>query len=279
MNQKIIENMIEKLGLEPKNGSALHSLVVNADDDKSDVNHDKSDIKIINDELGDISESNHKKTFEALKRLQVVRMTKPILELAIQANSHSELSAAKSAGVESLIDISSGAIARLNTLEQNLNASRDNLKDLQEMEVKALIKKFSLAEPPKGLEVSVLFTLFVAAITTLLFVFLSVKDMLDSSEGYWGLFAGGILFLIGLNFCVTIGIRVVKFKKNINTIFAEARRRYLEKEGDKFSNLQKVVEEEAFNIQKREYRKASEKKINELIKEEGIILATLNSSG
>jgi len=279
MNQKIIENMIEKLGLEPKNGSALHSLVVNADDDKSDVNHDKSDIKIINDELGDISESNHKKTFEALKRLQVVRMTKPILELAIQANSHSELSAAKSAGVESLIDISSGAIARLNTLEQNLNASRDNLKDLQEMEVKALIKKFSLAEPPKGLEVSVLFTLFVAAITTLLFVFLSVKDMLDSSEGYWGLFAGGILFLIGLNFCVTIGIRVVKFKKNINTIFAEARRRYLEKEGDKFSNLQKVVEEEAFNIQKREYRKASEKKFNELIKEEGIILATLNSSG
>ena len=81
-----------------------------------------------------------------------------------------------------------------------------------------------------------------------------------------------------MNFCVTNLIRVLRFKKNKNTIFAEARRKYLEKEEDRFSKLQKAVEEEAFNIQIREYSKASRKKYDELNKEEVTILAVLNSN-
>ena len=278
MNQKIVENIIKKLGLEPKAGSALHSLTLAVNNDKTKQTREETDKSSAGIESGGISEDKNKQTFEALKQLQIVRLSKPILELAIEAKSHSELAMAKSAGVERLIDIPDNIRGRLNSLAKTLDVSRENLRDLNELEVGDLVKKFKLAEPPQGLELSVFLTLAVAAITTVMFVVFSVNDLIDSPEAYWGLFAAGVLILIGVNFCVTNLIRVLKFKKNKNTIFAEARRKYLEKEEDRFSKLQKAVEEEAFNIQIREYSKASRKKYDELNKEEVTILAVLNSN-
>ena len=278
MNQKIVENMIKKLGLEPKAGSALHSLTLAVNNDKTKQTREETDKSSAGIESGDISEDKNKQTFEALKQLQIVRLSKPILELAIEAKSHSELAMAKSAGVERLIDIPDNIRGRLNSLAKTLDVSRENLRDLNELEVGDLVKKFKLAEPPQGLELSVFLTLAVAAITTVMFVVFSVNDLIDSPEAYWGLFAAGVLILIGVNFCVTNLIRVLRFKKNKNTIFAEARRKYLEKEEDRFSKLQKAVEEEAFNIQIREYSKASRKKYDELNKEEVTLLAVLNSN-
>jgi hypothetical protein len=278
MNQKIVENIIKKLGLEPKAGSALYSLTLAVNNDKTKQTREETDESSAGIESGDVSEDKNKQTFEALKQLQVVRLSKPILELAIEAKSHSQLAMAKSAGVEMLIDIPDNIRGRLNSLAKTLDVSRENLRDLNELEVGDLVKKFKLAEPPQGLELSVFLTLAVAAIATLMFVVFSVNDLTDSPEAYWGLFAAGVLFLIGVNFCVTNLIRVLKFKKNKNTIFAEARRKYLEKEGDKFSKLQKAVEEEAFNIQIREYSKASRKKCDELNKEEVTLLTVLNSN-
>jgi hypothetical protein len=278
MNQKIVENIIKKLGLEPKAGSALHSLTLAVNNDKTKQTREETDKSSAGIESAGISEDKNKQTFEALKQLQIVRLSKPILELAIEAKSHSELAMAKSAGVERLIDIPDNIRGRLNSLAKTLDVSRENLRDLNELEVGDLVKKFKLAKPPQGLELSVFLTLAVAAITTVMFVVFSVNDLIDSPEAYWGLFAAGVLFLIGVNFCVTNLIRVLKFKKNKNTIFAEARRKYLEKEEDRFSKLQKAVEEEAFNIQIREYSKASRKKCDELNKEEVTILAVLNSN-
>ena len=278
MNQKIVENIIKKLGLEPKAGSALHSLTLAVNNDKTKQTREETDKSSADIESGDISEDKNKQTFEALKQLQIVRLSKPILELAIEAKSHSELAMAKSAGVERLIDIPDNIRGRLNSLAKTLDVSRENLRDLNELEVGDLVKKFKLAEPPHGLELSVFLTLAVAAITTVMFVVFSVNDLIDSPEAYWGLFAAGVLILIGVNFCVTNLIRVLRFKKNKNTIFAEARRKYLEKEEDRSSKLQKAVEEEAFNIQIREYSKASRKKYDELNKEEVTILAVLNSN-
>jgi len=278
MNQKIVENIIKKLGLEPKAGSALHSLTLAVNNDKTKQTREETDKSSAGIESGGISEDKNKQTFEALKQLQIVRLSKPILELAIEAKSHSELAMAKSAGVERLIDIPDNIRGRLNSLAKTLDVSRENLRDLNELEVGDLVKKFKLAEPPQGLELSVFLTLAVAAITTVMFVVFSVNDLIDSPEAYWGLFAAGVLILIGVNFCVTNLIRVLKFKKNKNTIFAEARRKYLEKEEDRFSKLQKAVEEEAFNIQIREYSKASRKKCDELNKEEVTLLAVLNSN-
>ena len=278
MNQRIVENIIKKLGLEPKAGSALYSLTLAVNNDKTKQTREETDKSSAGIESGDVSEDKNKQTFEALKQLQVVRLSKPILELTIEAKSHSQLAMAKSAGVEMLIDIPDNIRGRLNSLAKTLDVSRENLRDLNELEVGDLVKKFKLAEPPHGLELSVFLTLAVAAITTVMFVVFSVNDLIDSPEAYWGLFAAGVLILIGVNFCVTNLIRVLRFKKNKNTIFAEARRKYLEKEEDRSSKLQKAVEEEAFNIQIREYSKASRKKYDELNKEEVTILAVLNSN-
>ena len=213
MNQKIVENIIKKLGLEPKAGSALYSLTLAVNNDKTKQTREETDKSSAGIESGDVSEDKNKQTFEALKQLQIVRLSKPILELAIEAKSHSQLAMAKSAGVEMLIDIPDNIRGRLNSLAKTLDVSRENLRDLNELEVGDLVKKFKLAEPPQGLELSVFLTLAVAAIATLMFVVFSVNDLTDSPEAYWGLFAAGVLFLIGVNFCVTNLIRVLKFKK------------------------------------------------------------------
>jgi len=67
--------------------------------------------------------------------------------------------------------------------------------------------------PPNGLEINVVITLVVAAITMLAFVILKAEDMLDPSLAYWVFLAAAILMLLGINAVIINLIKVLRFKK------------------------------------------------------------------
>ena len=212
----------------------------------------------------------------SLKRLQVITLTKHILYLCVQAQTPVELNKAKSAGVESVIDIPDGVSKKLNSLGTALESSQKDYTEILETDAEELNKKFNLVVPPNGLEISVVLTLVVAAFTVLAFVILKSEDMLGSSEAYWGFFVAAILILLGINAVIINFVKLLSFKKNRDSMIIEAKRIFLETAEQKHSKFKKKIDDESFQIQKREYSQAAELKLQELSKEEQSIKENLN---
>jgi hypothetical protein len=274
MDQKVVYGLVERLALKPIEGSKL-AIFLSRLTDQSGKSNDASGAD--DQQEAELIDGTDQAVINFLKRLQVITLTKPILNLCVQAQTPSELSRAKSAGIESIIDIPVHISAKLNSLGTTLEQSLKNFTDIKEAEAEELNRKFNLVVPPSGLEISVVITIVVSAFTMLAFILLKADDMLGSSEAYWGFFAAGIMILLGINAVVINLIKVLRFKKNRDSIFAEAKRKFVEGEELKHSKLKRKVEDEGFQIQKREYSKAAELMFKELDKEEEAVRKNLNA--
>ena len=190
MDKKVVYGLVQRLNLMPTAGSKLAVFLSRLDNQSAEV--DDPSISIDQDENTLINNSDQE-IIHWLKRMQIITLTRPILELSIQAQTPLELNKAKSAGVESLIYIPDEISRKLNSLETALKSSLNNFTEIKETSTEELNKKFNLVVPPTGLEISVVLTLVVAAFTILSFVILKSEDMLGSPEAYWGFFSAGIL--------------------------------------------------------------------------------------
>jgi len=274
MDKKVVYGLIQRLGLKPIAGtkmavflSRLDNQSVEVDDQNNSEDQNKN--TFINDA--------DKEIIDWLKRLQIIALTKPILFLSIQAQTRLELNNAKSAGVESIIDIPDQVSRKLNSLETALESALKDFTEIKETDAGELNKKLNLVVPPTGLEISIVLTLVVAAFTTLAFVILKAEDMMGSPEAYWGFFGAGILILLGINAVIVNLVKFLRYRKNKDLMIIEAKRVYLETEELKYSKVKKKIEDESFQIQKREYSKAADLKLKELDTEEQSIIRNLNA--
>lgn len=274
MDKKVVYGLIQRLGLKPIAGtkmavflSRLDNQSVEVDDQNNSEDQNKN--TFINDA--------DKEIIDWLKRLQIIALTKPILFLSIQAQTRLELNNAKSAGVESIIDIPDQVSRKLNSLETALESALKDFTEIKETDAGELNKKLNLVVPPTGLEISVVLTLVVAAFTTLAFVILKAQDMMGSPEAYWGFFGAGILILLGINAVIVNLVKFLRYRKNKDSMIIEAKRVYLETAELKYSKVKKKIEDESFQIQKREYSKAADLKLKELDTEEQSIIRNLNA--
>ena len=274
MDKKVVYGLIQRLGLKPIAGtkmavflSRLDNQSVEVDDQNNSEDQNKN--TFINDA--------DKEIIDWLKRLQIIALTKPILLLSIQAQTRLELNNAKSAGVESIIDIPDQVSRKLNSLETALESALKDFTEIKETDAGELNKKLNLVVPPTGLEISVVLTLVVAAFTTLAFVILKAEDMMGSPEAYWGFFGAGILILLGINAVIVNLVKFLRYRKNKDSMIIEAKRVYLETAELKYSKVKKKIEDESFQIQKREYSKAADLKLKELDTEEQSIIRNLNA--
>jgi len=274
MDKKVVYGLIQRLGLKPIAGtkmavflSRLDNQSVEVDDQNNSEDQNKN--TFINDA--------DKEIIDWLKRLQIIALTKPILFLSIQAQTRLELNNAKSAGVESIIDIPDQVSRKLNSLETALESALKDFTEIKETDAGELNKKLNLVVPPTGLEISVVLTLVVAAFTTLAFVILKAEDMMGSPEAYWGFFGAGILILLGINAVIVNLVKFLRYRKNKDSMIIEAKRVYLETAELKYTKVKKKIEDESFQIQKREYSKAADLKLEELDTEEQSIIRNLNA--
>lgn len=274
MDKKVVYGLIQRLGLKPIAGtkmavflSRLDNQSVEVDDQNNSEDQNKN--TFINDA--------DKEIIDWLKRLQIIALTKPILFLSIQAQTRLELNNAKSAGVESIIDIPDQVSRKLNSLGTALESALKDFTEIKETDAGELNKKLNLVVPPTGLEISVVLTLVVAAFTTLAFVILKAEDMMGSPEAYWGFFGAGILILLGINAVIVNLVKFLRYRKNKDSMIIEAKRVYLETAELKYSKVKKKIEDESFQIQKREYSKAADLKLKELDTEEQSIIRNLNA--
>lgn len=274
MDKKVVYGLIQRLGLKPIAGtkmavflSRLDNQSVEVDDQNNSEDQNKN--TFINDA--------DKEIIDWLKRLQIIALTKPILFLSIQAQTRLELNNAKSAGVESIIDIPDQVSRKLNSLETALESALKDFTEIKETDAGELNKKLNLVVPPTGLEISIVLTLVVAAFTTLAFVILKAEDMMGSPEAYWGFFGAGILILLGINAVIVNLVKFLRYRKNKDSMIIEAKRVYLETAELKYSKVKKKIEDESFQIQKREYSKAADLKLKELDTEEQSIIRNLNA--
>ncbi len=274
MDKKVVYGLIQRLGLKPIAGtkmavflSRLDNQSVEVDDQNNSEDQNKN--TFINDA--------DKEIIDWLKRLQLIALTKPILFLSIQAQTRLELNNAKSAGVESIIDIPDQVSRKLNSLETALESALKDFTEIKETDAGELNKKLNLVVPPTGLEISIVLTLVVAAFTTLAFVILKAEDMMGSPEAYWGFFGAGILILLGINAVIVNLVKFLRYRKNKDSMIIEAKRVYLETAELKYSKVKKKIEDESFQIQKREYSKAADLKLKELDTEEQSIIRNLNA--
>jgi hypothetical protein len=274
MDKKVVYGLIQRLNLTPIAGSKLAVFLSRLDNQSAEV--DDPSISADQDENILINNSDQE-IINWLKRMQIITLTRPILELSIRAQTPLELSKAKSAGVESLIDIPDQISRKLNSLGTALESSLNDFTEIKETSTEELNKKFNLVVPPTGLEISVVLTLVVAAFTVLAFVILKAEDMLGSPEAYWGFFSAGILILLGVNAVIINLIKLLRFRKNRDSILIEAKRIFVENKYLKHSKFQKKVEDESFQIQKREYSQAAELKLKEIGREEQSISESLNA--
>ena len=274
MDKKVVYGLVQRLNLTPTAGSKLAVFLSRLDNQSAEV--DDPSISIDQDENTLINNSDQE-IIHWLKRMQIITLTRPILELSIQAQTPLELNKAKSAGVESLIYIPDEISRKLNSLETALKSSLKDFTEIKETSTEELNKKFNLVVPPNGLEISVVLTLVVAAFTILAFVILKSEDMLGSPEAYWGFFCAGILTLLGINAVIINLIKLLRFKKNRDSILTEAKRIFVENKYLKHSRFKKKIEDESFQIQKREYSQAAELKLKEIGREEQSIRESLNA--
>ena len=274
MDKKVVYGLVQRLGLKPIAGTKMAVFLSRLDNQSVEVDDPNN------------SEDQHKNTFindadkeiiDWLKRLQIIALTKPILFLSIQAQTRLELNNAKSAGVESIIDIPDQVSRKLNSLETALESALKDFTEIKETDAGELNKKLNLVVPPTGLEISVVLTLVVAAFTTLAFVILKAEDMMGSPEAYWGFFGAGILILLGINAVIVNLVKFLRYRKNKDSMIIEAKRVYLETAELKYSKVKKKIEDESFQIQKREYSQAADLKLKELDTEEQSIIRNLNA--
>jgi hypothetical protein len=283
MDEKVVYGLIQRLNLTPIAGSKLAVFLSGLDNqsaeiDDSGVSGDQDDPGVSGDQdENTLINNSDQEIINWLKRMQIITLTRPILELSIRAQTPLELNKAKSAGVESLIDIPEQISSKLNSLGTALETSLKDFTEIKETGTEELNKKFNLVVPPTGLNISVVLTLFVAALTVLVFVILKAEDMLDSPEAYWGFFSAGILILLGINAVIINLVKSLRFKKNRDSILIEAKRIFVEKKYLKHSKFKKKIEDESFQIQKREYSQAAELKLKEIGREEQSIRESLNA--
>ena len=131
--------------------------------------------------------------------------------------------------------------------------------------------------PPNGLELSIVFTLVVAASAVLAFVILKAEDMLNSPEAYWGFLVAGILILLGINAVIMTLVKLLRFRKNRDSIVIEAKRIFVENANLKYSKFKAKVDNEIFQIQKRAYSQGAELKLREINTEEHSIRESLTA--
>ena len=274
MDYKTISNLVERLAIKPIKGSKLAAFLDRLKDQRDQL----TDSDPIDGPA--ISESDRDTNQEAmnyLKRLQIITITKPILTLGIQAQTIQDLNRAKAAGIESLIELPSHISTKLNALATTLEESDRNFNEVKEADAEELCKKFSLVVPPNGLELSVALTLIVAAVTTLAFVILKAEDMLNSSEAYWGFLVAGILILLGINAVIINLVKLLRFRKNRDSIIIEAKRIFVENANLKYSKFKAKVDNEIFQIQKRAYSQGAGLKLREINTEEHSIRESLTA--
>lgn len=274
MDKKVVYGLVQRLGLKPIAGTKLAVFLSRFDNQSVEVDdpnssEDQNKNTFIND--------SDKEIIHWLKRLQIIALTKPILFLSIQAQTPLELNNAKSAGVESIIDIPDQVYRKLNSLETALESALKDFTEIKETDAGELNKKLNLVVPPTGLEISVVLTLVVAAFTTLAFVILKAEDMMGSPEAYWGFFGAGIFILLGINAVIVNLVKFLRFRKNKDSMIIEAKRILLETAELKYSKVKKKIEDESFQIQKREYSQAADLKLKELDIEEQSIIRNLNA--
>jgi hypothetical protein len=274
MDKKVVYGLIQRLNLTPIAGSKLAVFLSRLDNQSVEV--DDPGVSVDQDKDTSIDNSDQE-IINWLKRMQIITLTRPILELSIRAQTPLELNKAKSAGVESLIYIPDQISRKLNSFETALKSSIKDFTEIKETSAEELNKKFNLVVPPNGLEISVVLTLVVAAFTILAFVILKSEDMLGSPEAYWGFFGAGILTLLGINAIIINLIKLLRFKKNRDLIIIEAKRIFVENKHLKHSRFKKKIEDESFQIQKREYSQAAELKLKEIGREEQSIRESLNA--
>jgi hypothetical protein len=272
MDHKVVYGLVKRLDLKPKEGCKL-AIFLNRISNKSDQSsgsnaaEDPAQTKLVDDADQEI--------INCLKRLQIIHLTRPILDLCIQAQTPNDLSKAKSAGIESLIYIPDHITTKLNSLSATLDQSLKNFIDIKETDPEELNKKHNLVVPPNGLELSVVITLVVAAFTMLAFIILKAEDMLGSSEAYYGFFTAGITLLLGINAIIINLIKLLRFKKNLNSLLAEAKRKYVENANLIHSRLKTKIESEGFQIQKIEYSKAADFQHRKIKTEEQALILNL----
>ena len=274
MDKKVVYGLVQRLGLKPIAGTKLAVFLSRFDNQSVEVDdpnssEDQNKNTFIND--------SDKEIIHWLKRLQIIALTKPILFLSIQAQTRLELNNAKSSGVESIIDIPDQVSRKLNSLETALESALKDFTEIKETDAGELNKKLNLVVPPTGLEISVVLTLVVAAFTTLAFVILKAEDMMGSPEAYWGFFGAGIFILLGINAVIVNLVKFLRFRKNKDSMIIEAKRILLETAELKYSKVKKKIEDESFQIQKREYSQAADLKLKELDIEEQSIIRNLNA--
>ena len=274
MDKKVVYGLVQRLGLKPIAGTKMSAFLSRLDNQSVEVDdqnnsEDQNKNTLINDA--------DKEIIDWLKRLQIIALTKPILFLSIQAQTRLELNNAKSAGVESIIDIPDQVSRKLNSLETALESALKDFTEIKETDAGELNKKLNLVVPPTGLEISIVLTLVVAAFTTLAFVILKAEDMMGSPEAYWGFFGAGILILLGINAVIVNLVKFLRYRKNKDSMIIEAKRVYLETAELKYSKVKKKIEDESFQIQRREYSKAADLKLKELDTEEQSIIRNLNA--
>jgi hypothetical protein len=148
-----------------------------------------------------------------LKRLQLIKLTKLILDHCTQAQTPDELAQAKNAGLESIIDIPDQISAKLNSLDAALQESMRECTDIQDSDAEDVIKKVSLVAAPTGLETSVVLTLTVLVVTFLAYVTAKIKVLSGSPESYWGFLTAGISLLLSLHAAIVNPIKFLRFKK------------------------------------------------------------------
>jgi len=274
MDKNVVYGLIQRLNLKPIVGSKLAVFLSRLDNQSAEaddlsISADQNENKLINDANQEI--------INGLKRLQIITLTKPILELCIRVQTPLELNAAKRAGVESLINIPDQISKKLNSLGTSLKSSLKDFTEIKETDAEELNKKFNLVVPPNGLELSVVLTLVAAASAMLAFIILKAEDMLGSPVAYWGFFSAGILILLGINAVVINLIKLLRFRKNRSSILIEAKRIFVENANLKHSKFKKKIEDESFQIQKREYSQAAELRLKEIGREEQSIRESLNA--
>lgn len=273
MDKKVVYGLVQRLNLTPITGSKLAVFLSRLDSQSAKLDDPSSSADQYENT---VTNNSDQEIINCLKRLQIITLTKPILNLSIQAQTPMELNKAKSAGVESVIDIPDGVSKKLNSLGTALECSQKDFTEIAETDAEELNKKFNLVVPPNGLEISVVLTLVVAAFTILAFVILKAEDMLGSSEAYWGFFVAAILILLGINAVIINLVKLLRFKKNKDSIIIEAKRIFVETAELKHSRFKKKIEDESFQIQTREYSQAAELKLQALGREEQSIRESLN---
>ncbi len=274
MDYNVVYGLVERLAIKPIQGSKLAVFLIRLKNQIDNLNNSNAQEDPTTTKLIDDADQG---VMDFLKRLQVITLTRPILSVCTHAETPLDINKAKSAGIDSIIRLPDHISKKLSSLGTTLEKSQSDITEIKEADAEELAKKFNLVVAPSGLETSVVLTLVFLAITMLAYVTLKAKGMLGSSESYWGFLIAGLSILLGVNAVIINLIKLLRFKKNRNSIVVEAKRKYLENAQLKHSKLEQHIKNEGFQIEKREYSKAAVAQLQKIDEEERSIRQSLNT--